>query len=253
MFYQYNPLQPGIPKRFASEVTYCEIQPLNPYFKKAVYCIWELQSRVPLSEPFSYLVFPDCCIDVVFDVINKSNTALIMTPATAAIILHLGQQFRYVGIRVYPGSWNNAWGISSPEIVASPDPIPVLIEGIDDQIELIQNNKNTPTIAALLEQFLVQQEVPFKPMQRYILNLLQGSSVQDTAFQSGYSTRQLSRRVFAETGFSPREIIRMGKVQRVINDVQSTAYLHEYYDQPHFIREFKQISGYTPAEYAELF
>lgn len=217
-----------------------------------MYCIWELKTKPPLHEDFTYLVFPDCCIDIVIDVNDASDTVLVMTPRTTTVTLPLGRSFHYLGVRVFPGSWNNTWGIPATDIVSSVEPISIHVPGLRKKFEL---HKHEPTNIYLLhvENVLLHQDTQFLPMPEYVLQLLAGESVRDVALHSRYSTRQLARIVHEKTGFTPRELIRMGKLQRVIRDAQSHAYLGEYYDQPHFIREFKRISGYTPTEYHALF
>lgn len=250
--YIYTPVQPGIPKQFHQSVSYVEYSLTQPKLKEAVYCIWHLKTKTPLHEDFTYLVFPDCCIDIVIDINDASDTVLVMTPGTAALTLTLGRSFHYLGVRVLPGAWNNVWGVSALDIVSSVEPISIHVPGLRKKLELYKHDPNNINVLHV-ENFLLYQDTQFLPMPEYVLQLLAGKSVRDVALHSRYSTRQLARIVHEKTGFTPRELIRMGKLQRVICDVQSKTYLQEYYDQPHYIREFKRISGYTPAEYSVHF
>lgn len=248
----YAPVQPGIPKQHQNNVIYSEKSTSSPKLADYVYCIWQLKTISPLQTNFKYLVFPDCCIDLVIDLDETSDTVLAMTPGTRAISLQLGKSFHYLGVRILPGSWNGAGEQSATAIVASPEPIQISLTGIRAQIKMMRNS-HFDEVAQLIEKVILDQDISFSPMPECVSQLLEGSSVLDTARYAGYSTRQLGRITRASTGFSPRELIRIGKMQRVIRDVQSNAYLEEYYDQPHFIREFKKICNYTPAQYNTLF
>jgi AraC-like DNA-binding protein len=206
-----------------------------------MYCIWQLKTSIPLALDFTYLVFPDCCVDIVIDINDTSDSVLVMTPVTSAVTLSLGRVFHYLGVRVFPGSWNNTWGVPALKIVSSVEPIPIQVPGLRKQLELYKD-KPLHLYAKHLENVIAQLDIQFQPMPEYVMHLLQGIFVRTVANSSRYSTRQLARIVLEKTGFTPRELIRIGKMQRVLSDFNSNAYLQEYYDQPHFIREFKKIS-----------
>jgi AraC-like DNA-binding protein len=68
-------------------------------------------------------------------------------------------------------------------------------------------------------------------------------------------------RLFAEqVGMTPKAYLRVARFQRVLERVHLAASIdwmevverHGYYDQPHFIREFKEFSGFSPTEYFRL-
>ena len=58
-------------------------------------------------------------------------------------------------------------------------------------------------------------------------------------------------------GANPKDYLRIVRFQKALHCLQmqphgslaQLAYECGYYDQPHFIKEFKQFSGYTPTEY----
>lgn len=69
--------------------------------------------------------------------------------------------------------------------------------------------------------------------------------------------RQLERRFSASVGLSPRQLGRIIRFQSVIRRLldgdfasfTALAYEGEYYDQAHFIRDFREFTGYTPGEF----
>jgi AraC-like DNA-binding protein len=250
----YRPFQPGIPRRFADAVRYREAAPADTGLRDTVFCLWILETLRPLPEPFTYLVLPDCCIDVVLDMSQGADAPLLaMTPGTHAIPLQLGREFRYAGVRFLPGAWQSRDGIpSARDIVTSPDPYELHILELEEVARQGANLDDAALFAQLEEGFVrFRSRSPGIPSA--IPALLNGTTVRDAARTAGYSTRQLSRIVRERTGFTPRDLIRIGKMHRVIRDVSSDDYLDEYYDQPHFIREFKRITGYTPAEFRDTF
>jgi transcriptional regulator GlxA family with amidase domain len=83
-------------------------------------------------------------------------------------------------------------------------------------------------------------------------------SMQTVADSLAVSTRQLERLYQTEVGLPPKRFARMMRVRKARailkqNDFQTladVAYAHGYYDQPHFIREFKSVVGMTPGDYS---
>ncbi len=72
----------------------------------------------------------------------------------------------------------------------------------------------------------------------------------------GVSARQLRRLTKQHLGLLPKDFARVLRFQRVVNAIHvaqpDTVWLDYYYDQPHFIREFKRMSGLTPTQFKNL-
>ena len=74
-------------------------------------------------------------------------------------------------------------------------------------------------------------------------------SVTDMARATNLSTRQLQRIIRQVTGFSPHDFLKILRLQLAFKqDYQAL-----YADQSHFIRSFRTITGYTPAQYFSKF
>ena len=71
------------------------------------------------------------------------------------------------------------------------------------------------------------------------------------------SPKSLERKFSAYLGKTPKQFIKLVRFHEVILDIERNrmldlteiAYRNGYFDQSHFIREFKTYSGYTPKEY----
>ena len=67
------------------------------------------------------------------------------------------------------------------------------------------------------------------------------------------SSRHLRRLSKQYLGLSPRNFYRVIRFQRMLNDLYSdnarAIWTECYYDQAHFIREFKELSGLTPGQF----
>jgi len=85
-------------------------------------------------------------------------------------------------------------------------------------------------------------------------------SVTAAAHEAEVSPKTLIRLFAEQVGMTPKSYLRVARFQRVLGRVHKAANVdwmevverHGYYDQPHFIREFKEFSGFTPGEYFRL-
>lgn len=74
--------------------------------------------------------------------------------------------------------------------------------------------------------------------------------------ETGLSQRHLSRKFQEHVGLSPKEYLRVSRFIRSLNDLQrypvlsltEVAYKSGYYDQAHFIRDYKDYTGATPRQ-----
>jgi len=84
--------------------------------------------------------------------------------------------------------------------------------------------------------------------------------VDDLAFDAGLSARQLRRLFVEEIGLSPKHFCRVIRFRHSVSrladsprgDWAQVALDCGYYDQAHFINEFRELSGFSPGEYASL-
>ena len=84
--------------------------------------------------------------------------------------------------------------------------------------------------------------------------------IDDLAFQAGLSARQLRRLFLEQLGLSPKHFCRVIRFRNSLSRVPQVgrgewaqiALDCGYYDQAHFINEFREFSGYTPGEFIAL-
>ncbi len=85
------------------------------------------------------------------------------------------------------------------------------------------------------------------------------SDVNDLVERVGISRRSLERLCSQYFGFPPKTLLRRQRFLRSLARFMleprgswSEALDRHYYDQPHFVRDFRSIMGMTPSEYAEM-
>jgi AraC-like DNA-binding protein len=75
-----------------------------------------------------------------------------------------------------------------------------------------------------------------------------------------YTNKSLERKFSALLGKTPKQFIRIVRFQRIIQSfsipgnkhLTQLAYENGYFDQAHFVKDFKSLSGYTPKEFIAL-
>jgi AraC-like DNA-binding protein len=86
------------------------------------------------------------------------------------------------------------------------------------------------------------------------------TSVRAIAREAEVSAKRLIHLFAEQVGMTPKLYLRVSRFQRVLARVYAAPSVdwmeeverHGYYDQPHFIREFREFSGFTPTEYFRL-
>lgn len=136
------------------------------------------------------------------------------------------------------------------------------------QEKLLEAN-DMPQRISVINQFLLEKirHVPaydLKPVYRAIDLLEQTAlpiSTNKLASEIGIGSKSLERRFSAFVGKSPKQfsqILRFNKIAEAIKkplseSLTSCAYAHGFYDQAHFIHDFKKFSGYTPKQFQKLY
>lgn len=120
----------------------------------------------------------------------------------------------------------------------------------------------------LIEDFLMKRlagtsEKPFKVDK--VANILSSikrntseSNMGDVAFKHGITPRYLHKLIYRYTGLSPKSFNKINRFQQSLKliakneqPLTSIAYDCGYFDQSHFIRDFKSFTSVTPSAYLE--
>lgn len=243
----YAPVKDGIEKS-AQLVRYTEDAPPRD-LAELVHCFWELKTVAPLSEDFKLHAVPDACVNIMFNEINTS-IAGVTALRTTYEVLNLGKNFHYIGIQFLPGVWHGSRDdIADKYIGTSYGGSLPLIETNSRMVGLSFSEKQS-IMADLARQLTVEKTVQTNDITAKILAHLDDiSSVTDAASITGMSPRQLQRTLKQATGFLPHDFLKVLRLQRAFRQ----GYPMLYTDQSHFIRSFKAITGYTPAQYFSKF
>lgn len=212
---------------------------------------------------FVYRSMPDNCVDCIFSLDQFSDIFLIKPFLTAETFEFRGPS-HYFGIRFrtlgHHGLIAEPAGHWQPSNVAhdllSLDKLAPLFEFLSQEIAFQQRceyasqwlltSLKYPQLDKRLLAFIRQCYV-HKGDHRFL--------TQDQLSHIGISPRQLRRLSQQYLGLSPKEFSRVVRFQSFLQALdlgQADAWADHYYDQPHFIKEFKQLAGWTPKDFAKM-
>jgi methylphosphotriester-DNA--protein-cysteine methyltransferase len=223
------------------------------------------------------LVLPKCNVDLLFnlgDPIVVESTDASRSHVTWRHTLVAGLQTRAFVAR--PQGRVEILGISLQPMVsgliskASPDELRErVVDGADLEPELLDpwdrlaETRDFARRCRIVLDWLSARAVPAagSPLVRHSCNLLERRPVQgslDTILRSsGVTPRHLRRLFRQEVGVGPARYLRLARFSRALRLMQASGSLAqvahdaEYFDQAHFCREFRDISGMAAGAYRQ--
>jgi AraC-like DNA-binding protein len=245
----YTPIKDGIEKTVQS-VIYSQTLPPD-HLSIVAHCFWEIKTQVPLAEDFLYHILPDACINILFNQLELTITAITGLHTTSKV-LNLGKKFHYSGIQLLPGVWRG----NPHEIINGfvDQPYTGTLPLIKTNRALAQANddKKRQVLSTLLQHLMNEGIIKANHVTAVILKNIESiHSVADMADIVGISSRHLQRVLKKTTGFSPHDFLKVVRVQHSFQQEQD--YTCHYSDQSHFIHSFRQMTGYTPTKYCKKF
>lgn len=170
-----------------------------------------------------------------------------------------------IGIRFHPSGLFPFLQIPISETANEVEPLEMIWGSFADEIfESLSETGTIEDIFSKLDVFLHRKIIPAKENQHSVIKKVideicfrQAHSFSLIAEEMGYSERHLNRLFKDMTGISPKLMARIFRFEKASKqlfkgtDSGNAADFLElgYYDQSHFIREFKRFSGMTPGEY----
>lgn len=166
----------------------------------------------------------------------------------------------YLFVEFLPGGHRRLTGMHQPDLVDRRVPLALAAPVLDSAIlRLIGNASDVASLIAGLDGLFLNclAENEDLPASLAGLNALPAYTVREIAAGTCYSQRQLER-IFREgVGMSPKTYLRLLRINRSMRLLRPGASLAEtaqeagYFDQSHFIRDFKAVCGVTPGAYLQ--
>jgi AraC-like DNA-binding protein len=130
---------------------------------------------------------------------------------------------------------------------------------VREVLERLQEAADDRERILALEEFLLALSFRRDPLVTQALAFLDGSTeeprIESLARSLSVSERQLERRFLHQVGVTPKRFARLRRFERAVELAPSSESLTRaalaagYYDQSHFVRDFRGFTGMAPGEY----
>ncbi len=265
---QYKSIQmPLLVKNFNnSNICYNEVLP-GDELKNYISSYWFLSSKTPIKNSTCITLLPDGCINIAFNLIDyniEKNTFLIG-------LLDKPYKFKFknsiniFGIRLLPGIGYAFFNHPANTFFNRIDLLINFIQGFQEYIPYhisFEKNleENIPSIDFYIKKYIfdinpVSLDCIVESSLDYIIYKKGQVNINELASLCSISEKMLFRKYNKWVGMSPKLFSRIIRFQNTLLyiynseniDWTEVAILNGYYDQAHFIKEFKEFSGQCPS------
>lgn len=219
--------------------------------------------RWDLAEPYPQETLPQPCVNLVFEEAGARFYGL----GTKRFSVTLSGKGWVFGTKFRPGAFLPFWRRPMTELVDRSVPLGDVLgaasSGISETVRAAADDEAcVNAVEALLRASLPAERDPQVEVVASIVKIALDTSaigrVEELAAAAGQSTRALQRLFRRYLGVGPKWVIRRFRIHEAATRVAAGGAINwaalaqdlGYFDQAHFIKDFKDQVGQTPAEYA---
>jgi AraC-like DNA-binding protein len=256
---------------------YAEYPPpadLAPY----VAVFWSAFTMAQPASDHVHRVLPDGCVDIMLAFADSADLATSgladavgVGPMTKPLFIRGAVPRLYIGVRFKPGCAFVALGIPATDLIDAQVSFDALsTEPQRDLLAVAEAPTDRARLEALIElvraRLRTLRSVPksVRAAVRAIVGAHGDLRISGLAADIGVSRQQLARQFSTHVGVSPKMLARVMRAQTALARAARAAHPHVldwtaiaydlgYYDQPHFIDDFKALTGSTPGEWVTPF
>ena len=249
----------------------------HPDLSAVVKCHWILQVPGDLEAP-KQRVIPDGCIEMFFilgDDVKRftSETEFIIQPR-AMVFGQITQPYFVqptghvdtFAVRFYPFGFANFINQPIHELADKETPLSLLFDKTEVGVlekEIIEASSTQNRIEKV-ERFLLNKLTKRSTIESIVkstvdmLSQTKGRESINSILGNDISKRRsLERKFSKQVGISPKQLGKIIRIQAALQMMLSdkgenltrVAYENEYYDQAHFVKDFKEFTGINPSSY----
>lgn len=239
-------------------------------------CYWILES--PKEEtPEKQTIVPDGCMEMIFhygdlykQYLDNGNSIIqprcfVIGQLTRPLEIEPTGEIGIFSIRFHPEGFLPFTTFPIKEMENTAVSLEKLFgnDGLGIEQQILNANSILERIK-IIEKFLLNRLTDIENIDRIVRSTVETIitangqlSVDELSKLTQVNRRQLLRKFSSAIGLSPKQLSRtirlQAALQMLLNDQFSSlanlAYENEYYDQAHFIKEFKEFTGSTPKEF----
>ncbi len=244
---------------------------LRPYVRS----YWYFERQTPLLTAHEEFMHPRGGFGVVFNFGDRLHldgagiNAPVFLDGTTTISRRMGflGSIELLGISFWAGGAYPFLGVPLTELRNETALLDALDRGTLLRLhEQLYEAESLPARVQLLDDWLLRRlaqgktRLPLIPASLALLaNTSERRSIPEVAQQLGISQRQLERLYHEQVGMAPKQYARLLRVETARLALKQTpgqpqtrlAVDLDFYDQSHFIREFRAVVGMTPQQYVQ--
>lgn len=244
--------------------------------KEFVKCYWILES--PKEEtPESQTIVPDGCIEMIFhygdlykQYLENGNSitqpkCFVIGQLTKPLKIEPMGKTGIFSVRFHPNGFLPFATIPIKEMENTAVILEKLFGKYGQEIERkILAAVSTSERIKHIETFLLNRLTDIKTIDQIVKSTVEivltangQLSIDELSKLIKINRRQLERKFSASIGLSPKQLSKTIRLQAALKtmlnkdfpNLTTLAYENEYYDQAHFIKDFKELTGFTPKEF----
>lgn len=259
--FNYFPLQPRLQSMATHYLEYREFSKNNNQNILLFYQFKNDPSDVPV------LVFPDGCIEIIFCCNPNRPSASIYGSVLNSRSIHFEAGYEHFAVRLLPEQGRRFMNYPVSEITDKKLPLLELVLADSSIVENIcEQTSFTDRIHVFMEfiQAVTREERAVPEFIDYSVKKIythKGNiTIKELAEDTGYSDRYLRRKFEEFIGMKPKLFCQIVRVQNSLQTLMHRRDFHlmdvldelGYYDQSHFIGEFKRFNMLPPSQLKKL-
>lgn len=257
----FTPIQPTV-RQVGDHVLYNEYNP-SPTLRPYIYCYWVLKTQQQLDSAFTYRVVADGCIDIFWEA-KAPSKSFIMGFCEKYTEFELDDNFEFIGIRFLPTIFPQLFKIDAQELSNRFIELEIINQELNQYIRhTTLQSKTLQDLFNQLDSYFINKlnvsdiEADLRFYNALAIILKKNGMVQiEKDLNTGLSPRQLRRKFKYYLGTSAKTFGKVVRFQNILRAKPSTQSLRKnklffdvgYYDQAHFIKEFKNFYGVSPSK-----
>lgn len=251
-----------------------KIYPPPPGLSDLVRYFWSLEGSATPSQPFIHRTMANGCPELIFHYRGKFKELLFNGNNTTSFITGLhGQTNQYrrfmvkesfgiFGVYLFPYALDAVFNIPA---IAFTNNLPELNSflnkpGHSISQKMMETQSNEERLQIICD-FLAtsRNEIKYKEVVFAVKRILAAKgnlNITKLSDQIALSQRQFGRKFKEQIGFTAKSFSKIIRFNTILEHPKNTEYTltqlafdHGYYDQAHFIKDFKEFSGYRPSTY----
>lgn len=239
-------------------------------------CYWTLESETE-ETPEKQTIIPDGCMEMIFHYrdlyrqYTENGNSLIQPKCfvigqlTRPLEIEPTGKIGIFSVRFHPNGFLPFTTIPIKEMENTAVSLEKLFGQNGQEIEQqILTASSTAERIKLIEVFLLNRLTDNETIDRIVKSTVETIltangqlTIDELSKQTNINRRQLERKFSSAIGLSPKQLSKTIRLQATLKmllnkkftSLTALAYENEYYDQAHFIKDFKELSGFTPKEF----